>query len=64
MRQAEPHLQQSDHDAARPLLLCPSGKGQLWYWTEINGHIPWPPSIEAFRQNKVGDWGFALQSPE
>ena len=25
------------------LLLLPSGKGQLWYWTEVDSHIPWYP---------------------
>lgn len=44
------------------LLLLPSGKGQLWYWTEVDSRIPWYPSIEVFRQDKVGDWEFALQS--
>jgi tetratricopeptide (TPR) repeat protein len=44
------------------LLLLPSGKGQLWYWAEINGTIPWYPSIQAFRQNKVGNWEKPLQA--
>ncbi|MCZ8253601.1 MAG: tetratricopeptide repeat protein [Hylemonella sp.] len=44
------------------LLLLPLGQGQLWYWTESEGHIPWYPSIEGFRQNKAGDWDSALRS--
>ena len=43
------------------LLLLPSGKGQLWYWAEINGTIPWYPSIRAFRQQEVGNWLKPLQ---
>ena len=43
------------------LLLLPSGKGQLWYWAEINGTIPWYPSIRAFRQHDVGNWQKPLQ---
>jgi ADP-heptose:LPS heptosyltransferase len=44
------------------LLLLPSGKGQLWYWAEIDGHIPWYPSIQAFRQNEIGNWQHPLQA--
>lgn len=43
------------------LLLLPSGKGQLWYWAEINGTIPWYPSIQAFRQHETGNWQKPLQ---
>ncbi|MCZ8253600.1 MAG: tetratricopeptide repeat protein [Hylemonella sp.] len=46
----------------RTLLLLPSGKGQLWYWAEINSHIPWYPSIQAFRQQEVGNWHHPLQA--
>jgi tetratricopeptide (TPR) repeat protein len=44
------------------LLLLPSGKGQLWYWAEINGTIPWYPSIQTFRQKEITNWSSALQS--
>lgn len=44
------------------LLLLPSGKGQLWYWADINGTIPWYPSIQAFRQNEIGNWQPPLQA--
>lgn len=44
------------------LLLLPSGKGQLWYWAEIDGHIPWYPSVQAFRQNEIGNWQHPLQT--
>lgn len=44
------------------LLLLPSGKGQLWYWAEINGTIPWYPSIQTFRQRETGNWQHPLQA--
>ncbi len=44
------------------LLLLPSGKGQLWYWAEINGTIPWYPSIQPFRQKETGNWQHPLQA--
>lgn len=44
------------------LLLLPSGKGQLWYWAEINGTIPWYPSIQTFRQKETGNWQHPLEA--
>lgn len=43
------------------LLLLPSGKGQFWYWAEIDGHIPWYSSIQAFYQREAGNWQHPLQ---
>jgi Tfp pilus assembly protein PilF len=42
------------------LLLLPSGKGQLWYWAEINGTIPWYPSIQTYRQATPDEWAGAF----
>lgn len=38
------------------LLLLPSGKKKIWYWTEFEGHNPWYPSIRSFAQTTPGEW--------
>ena len=43
------------------LLLLPLGKGKLWYWSLIDGRIPWYPSIQAYGQAVIGDWQAPLQ---
>ena len=38
-------------------LMCPSGKGLLWYWSnQTNGKSLWYPSIHIFEQNAPGQW--------
>ena len=44
------------------LLLLASGKGQFWYWAEIEGRVPWYPSIQAFRQQEPGNWQKPLRA--
>lgn len=44
------------------MLLLPLGKGQFWYWAEIEGRVPWYPSIRAFRQQEPGKWSEPLRA--
>ena len=38
-------------------LMCPSGKGLLWYWSnQTNGKSLWYPSIHIIEQNAPGQW--------
>ena len=38
-------------------LMCPTGKGFLWYWAnQVNRHSLWYPSIQIFEQNVAGQW--------
>ena len=40
----------------KTLLLLPSGKGRLWYWSGQNEQNLWYPSIRSFEQSEPGDW--------
>lgn len=44
------------------LLLLPLGKGKLWYWSTIDGVVPWYPSIEVHAQKQLGNWEDAIQA--
>jgi ADP-heptose:LPS heptosyltransferase len=38
-------------------LICPTGKGQLWYWKNKNfDKSLWYPSISIFEQEIRGNW--------
>lgn len=38
-------------------LMCPIGKGALWYWSnEFNGKSMWYPSVKIIRQTTSGKW--------
>jgi tetratricopeptide (TPR) repeat protein len=44
-------------------LLCPSGKGLLWYWSNrINGNSLWYPRIHIYEQNSPGQWVDVVQN--
>ena len=44
-------------------LMCPSGKGLLWYWSnQKNGNSLWYPSIKIYEQNVPGQWFDVVQS--
>ena len=44
-------------------LMCPSGKGLLWYWSnQINGKSLWYPSIHIFEQDVPGQWTDVVQN--
>ena len=44
-------------------LMCPSGKGLLWYWSnQTNGKCLWYPSIHIHEQNLPGKWFDVVQS--
>ena len=44
-------------------LMCPSGKGLLWYWSnQTNGKCLWYPSIHIYEQNLPGQWFDVVQS--
>ena len=43
-------------------LMCPSGKGLLWYWSnQLNGKSLWYPSIHIYEQNIIGQWFDVVQ---
>jgi hypothetical protein len=43
-------------------LMCPSGKGLLWYWSnQLNGKSLWYPSIHIYEQNVMGQWFDVVQ---
>jgi len=43
-------------------LMCPSGKGLLWYWSnQKNGNSLWYPSIKIYKQNAPGQWFDVIQ---
>jgi hypothetical protein len=43
-------------------LMCPSGKGLLWYWSnQSNGKSLWYPSIHIYQQNEPGQWFDVVQ---
>lgn len=43
-------------------LMCPAGKGALWYWSnEIDGKSMWYPSIHIFRQELPGQWSDVVE---
>ena len=43
-------------------LMCPSGKGLLWYWSnQKNGNSFWYPSIKIYEQNAPGQWFDVIQ---
>ena len=43
-------------------LMCPSGKGLLWYWcNQLNGKSLWYPSIQIYEQNQIGNWFDVVQ---
>jgi hypothetical protein len=38
-------------------LMCPTGKGFLWYWAnQVNRKSLWYPSIQIFEQKVAGQW--------
>jgi Tfp pilus assembly protein PilF len=41
------------------LLLLPLSR--FWYWSEVDGHNPWYPSIKLFMQRSHGDWQQPLE---
>ena len=44
-------------------LMCPSGKGLLWYWSnQTNGKCLWYPSIHIHEQNLPGKWFDVVES--
>jgi hypothetical protein len=44
-------------------LMCPSGKGLLWYWSnQSNGNSLWYPSIHVYEQNSPGQWFDVVQN--
>ena len=44
-------------------LMCPSGKGLLWYWSnQTNGKSLWYPSIHIYEQNSPGQWTDVVQN--
>ena len=42
------------------LLLLPSGKSKIWYWSEFDGRNLWYPTIQSFSQTEPGQWQQAL----
>ena len=43
-------------------LMCPAGKGFLWYWSnQLNGKSLWYPSIHIYQQNVMGQWFDVVQ---
>jgi tetratricopeptide (TPR) repeat protein len=38
------------------LLLLPSGKRKIWYWTEFDGRNLWYPTVRAYTQTVPGQW--------
>ena len=43
-------------------LMCPSGKGLLWYWcNQFNGKSLWYPSIQIYEQSQIGNWFDVVQ---
>jgi hypothetical protein len=43
-------------------LLCPSGKGLLWYWcNRLDGKSLWYPSIHIYEQSQIGNWFDVVQ---
>jgi hypothetical protein len=43
-------------------LMCPSGKGLLWYWcNQLNGKSLWYPSIQIYEQSQIGNWFDVVQ---
>lgn len=43
-------------------LLCPIGKGSLWYWSNhINGKSIWYPNLHIFEQSTHGQWEDVVQ---
>lgn len=43
-------------------LLCPSGKGLLWYWSNtVDGKSMWYPSIQIHQQEVQGRWNEPIQ---
>lgn len=38
------------------LLLLPSGKRKIWYWSEFDGENLWYPTIRTFTQSEPGQW--------
>ena len=43
-------------------LLCPTGKGLLWYWcNQLNGKSLWYPSIHIYEQRQIGNWFDVVQ---
>lgn len=43
-------------------LMCPSGKGLLWYWcNQLNGKCLWYPSIQIYQQSQIGNWSDVVQ---
>jgi ADP-heptose:LPS heptosyltransferase len=37
-------------------LMVPFDEGKIWYWHDALNISLWYPSIQIFRQTKVGDW--------
>jgi tetratricopeptide (TPR) repeat protein len=43
-------------------LMCPSGKGLLWYWcNQLSGKSLWYPSIKIYEQSQIGNWSDVVQ---
>jgi tetratricopeptide (TPR) repeat protein len=43
-------------------LMCPSGKGLLWYWcNQFNGKSLWYPSVQIYEQSQIGNWFDVVQ---
>ena len=43
-------------------LMCPTGKGLLWYWSnQLNGKSLWYPSIQIYEQSQIGYWFDVVQ---
>lgn len=43
-------------------LLCPVGKGALWYWyNELDGNSMWYPSVKIIRQETPGYWDDVIE---
>jgi hypothetical protein len=43
------------------LLLLPSGKRKIWYWSEFDSRNLWYPSIHSFTQSEPGQWAQPLE---
>ena len=43
-------------------LMCPNGKGFLWYWSnQLNGKSLWYPSVQIYEQSQIGNWFDVVQ---
>ena len=43
-------------------LMCPNGKGLLWYWSnQLNGKSLWYPSVQIYEQSQIGNWFDVVQ---